>query len=907
MSSDGVLPSRGPAAGERPPSDGELPAASRPPARSSEPEVVLPSEGSVSATRTAPPPGPLPPPTAGGSAPDSGDRRERIRAATTAGGLQQLPEAFDDADGDWQVIRSENSFEVLYLDHEQHRHITPEMVQRHHGLLHAFWAGKLRTIDQGQGAARQQLIRKFAGPHGSDSLVRSYPGLLKKAYDRLAVPGGIESVVAELDAGRRARGEEELGKRLRGATLDGVLDPVETEALFRQAPELDLREAEIAAVLIRALPEAGLTPDEPQGDRSPDAWLRTVRWATPEQRKREQREAEERRERQQAEEAAARTARAFKFKKGEARDTLELMVLCDRYPGEAGGYLFAGYLEPWLRDVQLNTPLALQARSIQKEFREHPEAGLEAFIRAGCQQQEIPLPLDVRVEPGELDLGRHLVGVRTYGQVRLHADGQRYLWGSVEVDSTLPGLLVSGELRGRDVTIAVELNTLHVAPGSYRGTIVARVEGASPVPVSVHYEVLPVALRLEPRKLRFGRIPVDQPSTRTLRLWAHPAGGQVVGTAAITPATPGVTVTRSFEGGAVELQVIVNPAHTRAEKQVQTSVRLRTNVGEVEIPVSFKQRVARMAGEDELLEPRKPPSVIGWTLSFGIAAGMTMWLLGTLLADGSATNDGTLLFLLDRIAEALVGPGDPVAGWTILGFLFGGWVGCFLALRRGRKRIRQWGLAAVTLLIGIGLLGEGNGTGTQQSEFPITPFDVEVTAAGLNIRSAPNTGSAVLREVRRGTRLRVVGERNDWYRVAVDGRDTAWVSQSFVRRIGDAAPSVPRPTAGAPSGSAPAPADSRPAPSAGPVTDPPDELVRALRGLLSEGGLRSGRGEYSRASQAYTALLVEIERMTIDHPRSPQLLRLRQETGEAIRANWAACEMGAEQAVQRGDPPPTCG
>jgi hypothetical protein len=377
----------------------------------------------------------------------------------------------------------------------------------------------------------------------------------------------------------------------------------------------------------------------------------------------------------------------------------------------------------------------------------------------------------------------------------------------------------------------------------------------------------------------------------------------------VEPPTPGVMVTRTFDGSTVELDVTINPAHTRPEKRNRTTVRLRTNVGEAEVPVTFRQRVTASA-DDPLLDPPRA-STIGWTLGFGVVAALVMWQLGSFLAVASPVSDTGPVLALNRAAAALASPGELVLGWSLLGFLVGGWVGCFLALRRSRKRIRQWALVAVTLLVGIGLSGGDPASVPDPAVDPVAQFEVVVTAAGLNVRAAPNTGAAVLGEARRGMRLRVVGAQDDWYQIAIregGGWRTAWVSQSFVRRVdGGEPPPRRQPTGPASASSPPVARAGATTPGPAPASDPPEELVRALRGLLTEGALRSGRGEFARASQAYSALRTEIDRMAIDHPRSPQLQRLRQDMAEAVRASQHACAASAEQAILRGESPEPCG
>ena len=47
-----------------------------------------------------------------------GSLLERIISITETGGFESIPEDFDDEDGDWRVIKSDNPFEILYLDYK---------------------------------------------------------------------------------------------------------------------------------------------------------------------------------------------------------------------------------------------------------------------------------------------------------------------------------------------------------------------------------------------------------------------------------------------------------------------------------------------------------------------------------------------------------------------------------------------------------------------------------------------------------------------------------------------------------------------------------------------------------------------------------------------------------------------
>ncbi|MCL2375001.1 MAG: N-acetylmuramoyl-L-alanine amidase [Firmicutes bacterium] len=60
---------------------------------------------------------------------------------------------------------------------------------------------------------------------------------------------------------------------------------------------------------------------------------------------------------------------------------------------------------------------------------------------------------------------------------------------------------------------------------------------------------------------------------------------------------------------------------------------------------------------------------------------------------------------------------------------------------------------------------------------------VRVTSGALNVRAAPNTGSAVLGQLQNNASFQILGEQNGWLRLNFQGRD-GWVSSQFVNVSG---------------------------------------------------------------------------------------------------------------------------
>lgn len=185
---------------------------------------------------------------------------ERLAAATRTGGLLELPKDFGDAGGDWGTVRSENPFEVLYLDYRQASRITPEVVSRHRDLLQRFWQEKLKSMTQG--AARLAILAKYGGVEQSERLVRSYPDLIERAFHRLSTIGGIEEAYREIITRQQKAFFARIDEKLDDFLIDSVLQPEETRALLALADREGVARELVAAHVQDRLRAAGLISEE---------------------------------------------------------------------------------------------------------------------------------------------------------------------------------------------------------------------------------------------------------------------------------------------------------------------------------------------------------------------------------------------------------------------------------------------------------------------------------------------------------------------------------------------------------------------------------------------------------------------------------------------------------------------
>jgi hypothetical protein len=203
-------------------------------------------------------------------------RAERIRASTSAGGLDAVPAGFDDARGDWQVIEAASPFERLYLDAAQYARITAKIVQKNYGILRDFWNDKIAAMQTG--AAKTQILLKYGGVHRSEELVRSYPRELKKAAEKLLAPDGIRICHDELETERRAVARAKVDPLMELILVDQSLEPAETNSFFTQAVAAGLELEEAAQMLHETILQRDFHPVAlPEGDTLP-ARLSSVQW-----------------------------------------------------------------------------------------------------------------------------------------------------------------------------------------------------------------------------------------------------------------------------------------------------------------------------------------------------------------------------------------------------------------------------------------------------------------------------------------------------------------------------------------------------------------------------------------------------------------------------------------------------
>lgn len=178
--------------------------------------------------------------------------KERIAINTESGGLKQLPDRFDEQDGDWIVINSSNPFEILYLDYKQYLFLTKSaIVENNYNLLKAFWKNKCEII----GANRDKFEKKY-GIRPFEKCI----SMLDEAYKKLNNARGIDTYYQEINSARIKKGEEQIQPFIRMMLRDGIADRGEIENIIEEGLKFDLEKLEIASIIKSAFDTQGFIP-----------------------------------------------------------------------------------------------------------------------------------------------------------------------------------------------------------------------------------------------------------------------------------------------------------------------------------------------------------------------------------------------------------------------------------------------------------------------------------------------------------------------------------------------------------------------------------------------------------------------------------------------------------------------
>lgn len=572
---------------------------------------------------------------------DADSRAARIAEATRQGGLDAAPEGYGDADGDWQTIRSDSPFEILFLDATQPAALTPELAARHAAWVVGFWTDRVGRLG-GQGGL---LIRKKYDPeHQNEAVIRSYLRTARQAAKRLSTREGIDAALARADRQRVEAAWVRLDPLLLGLTADGELTPGELAVLFREGAAHRVSDAEISAHVQDALDARGFRAySDPEGDTAAER-LRSVRWVTAEK-------YDELKEREAFRQATRVVP--LQLAHGEVDSLDALAAYADAHPGDFADALYDGTVPMWVganlgaRQLQLRLTELKSAHGGAGE--EQRLRGQELAVRRILDSAEIISEPVIVPERDAIAFGTVYLGTAVSESCAIPRQTARRAWGTIHLTGDLPGLSAYREFNIDEPAVSFDLDATALPPGDYEGGVTFDVEGGDAVSVPIRYTVAPVTLAVSPERLALGALPFGSTRSETVTVRSVPDTGRLHGTVALTPEHPGVRLDGGLGGEAeAELTLHIDTSAFQAGAGGDYEIRVDTNAGEAVVPVTFRVEIAWA-------------TVLLWAAAMGAvgaaALGGVRFLVGTELGQAWQYGLGETLWMLG------------LAGLTVLALL----------------------------------------------------------------------------------------------------------------------------------------------------------------------------------------------------------------------------------------------
>lgn len=182
-------------------------------------------------------------------------RKERIALSTKDKGLKEIPQNFGESNGDWQVIESDQYFELLYIDSKNHKDITPELVQNNYKIIKAFWEEKKNYWESGSSQIRENIERRYNKKNLENCLSK-----LDEAYNQLNSSEKIYEYTIKIEIERLEKAKSSLSVEFNKLVRDGDLSDTDFETLLEMKNEIDLSDNEIKGVLLELLKGKELFP-----------------------------------------------------------------------------------------------------------------------------------------------------------------------------------------------------------------------------------------------------------------------------------------------------------------------------------------------------------------------------------------------------------------------------------------------------------------------------------------------------------------------------------------------------------------------------------------------------------------------------------------------------------------------
>jgi hypothetical protein len=221
---------------------------------------------------------------------DAATLRERIAASTRAGGLQRVPDGFDEQGGDWGVVTSANPFEVLYLDYRQYKLITPALVQKNFGVMQRFWQEKVNLMTTGGNRS------KFKSKYGEGTVEGSL-AKVEQAFEKLRTGPGIEAYYRDVNGRRLREGEDRLKNSIEDMLVGGRARSVAIKLRLDRGEAYGLSPDETAALIKKYLDANQFLPFGKVSGNSLAEQLLSVEWMTGPELEKARLEEEEKRKR----------------------------------------------------------------------------------------------------------------------------------------------------------------------------------------------------------------------------------------------------------------------------------------------------------------------------------------------------------------------------------------------------------------------------------------------------------------------------------------------------------------------------------------------------------------------------------------------------------------------------------
>lgn len=529
--------------------------------------VLPPSAPMPAGDRSAP--HAAPPPSLAASA-----LRERIARFMAIPEPSALPAGFDEAQGDWQTIQQSDPFTQLYLDPSLSG-VTAERAKLHHDLLAAFWQEKVDRLNQGTVAG--PILRKYGGREQSKRVIVENRQRVEEAWRRLRDAESIQRERQRLADERRAAGFAALRPSMEVMVADDSFVRAESNLLFAKGLEMGLTEIEVAVFVESELRARDfLAAGIPTG-HTLAMQIRSCDW--------------HRRGHAPSQAHAQPPVQPIKIGAHQARSVAELIDTCDAEPDEARDSLFAGHIATWLGGALGETGLAKVAQKLARD-RAARRNGLELFVRELCRSQGLPAEPELGL-PAEIDFGAVAIGTEKSVVVHVESRTARRAWGTCAFVPPVDGLTVDPAFSIQQPEVRVSLQTMQVPPGMYQTELLIDVVGGRPRRIPVRFQVLAATLVVTPATLDFGAVAFGQ--SREERVTVKTAQGDAVLVTSFRLDAAGKMLSVIGEGQGQECSATVKLATrgARAGTKGKSVMHVITNVGTVDVPVSYSVRLAR--------------------------------------------------------------------------------------------------------------------------------------------------------------------------------------------------------------------------------------------------------------------------------------------------------------------------